>query len=99
MRTTPLAAGLFGTLLLSTSLFADADAERESLARLVQELAALEPLIHTAEAHADLDARIRFQYAWLRQDVARIRLGIEEHINAPLAAPRQFPPVRGDYRR
>ncbi|MGE0760369.1 MAG: RAQPRD family integrative conjugative element protein [Pirellulaceae bacterium] len=99
MRTGTLAAGFFGTLLLTTPLFADVDAERESLARLVHELDALEPLLRTAEAQADPDARIRFQYAWLRQDIARIRLGIEEHLNAPQAEPRRFPPITGDYRR
>lgn len=99
MRTGTLAAGFFGTLLLTTPLFADVDAERESLARLVHELDALEPMLRTAEAQADPDARIRFQYAWLRQDIARIRLGIEEHLNAPQAEPRRFPPISGDYRR
>ena len=99
MRTASLAAGLFGSLLLSTSVFADTDTERESLARLVHELDALEPLVRTAESQSDPDARIRFQYAWLRQDLARIRLGIEEHLNAPQAEPRRFPPIRGDYRR
>ena len=99
MRTASLAAGLFGTLLLSTNVFAETDAERESLARLIQELNALDPLMRTAESQANTDARIRFQYAWLRQDLARIRLGIEEHLNAPQAEPRRFPPIRGDYRR
>jgi len=99
MRTGTLAAGFFGTLLITTSLFADADAERESLAHLIHELDALEPLLRAAEAQADHDARIRFQYAWLRQDIARIRLGIEEHLNAPQAEPRRFPPITGDYRR
>ena len=99
MRTASLTAVLFGSLLLSTSLFADTEAERESLARMVHELEALDPLMHTAESQADPDARIRFQYDWLRQDLARIRLGIEEHLNAPQAEPRRFPPIRGDYRR
>lgn len=99
MRAASLAAGLFGTLLLSTNLFADLDAERESLARIIHELDALEPVIRSAESQADLDARIRFQYAWLRQDITRIRLGIAEHLNAPQAEPRRFPPIRGDYRR
>ena len=99
MRTASLAARLFGSLLLSTPIFADTDAERETLARLVHEIDALDPLIRAAESQSDPDARIRFQYAWLRQDLTRIRLGIEEHLNAPQAEPRRFPPIRGDYRR
>ena len=78
---------------------ADADAEREILALISHELAALGPLLNQAESQADPDARIRFRYDWRRQDLARIRLGIEEHINAPRAEPRTFPPLRGDYRR
>ena len=42
---------------------------------------------------------MRFRYDWLRQDLQRLRLGIQEHINAPRAQPRSFPPLRGDYRR
>ena len=56
-------------------------------------------MITEAESHANPDARIRFQYDWLRQDLERIRLGIQEHIDAPRAEPRSFPPLRGDYRR
>lgn len=78
---------------------ADADAEREALARLVHELKALEPLINEASQAADPDARVRFQYDWLRQDLAMIRRGIEAHIEAPRAEPRPVPPLRGDYRR
>ena len=78
---------------------ADADAEREALARLVHELQALEPLIVEASEAADPDARVRFQYEWLRQDLKRIRYGIEAHIEAPRSEPRSFPPLRGDYRR
>jgi RAQPRD family integrative conjugative element protein len=78
---------------------ADADAEREALARIVHELERLEPLIRRAESQADPDARIRFRYDWLRQDLRRVRLGIQEHIEAPRSEPRTFPPLRGDYRR
>lgn len=81
------------------SAHADGDSERRELTKLVHELAVLEPLIVKAELAADPDARVRFQYDWLRQDLARVRLGIEEHINAPQAEPRRFPPLRSDYRR
>jgi RAQPRD family integrative conjugative element protein len=82
-----------------TPAFADADAEREALARVVHELETLEPLIRTAQSQANPDARVRFRYDWLRQDLARVRLGVQEHIDAPRAEPRSFPPLRGDYRR
>ena len=90
---------LWGTALIASSAFSDPAAERSTLAQLVHEVDALTPLIKAAEAQADPDLRIRFQYAWLRQDVARVRQGIAEHLNAPQFEPRRFPPLRGDYRR
>ena len=91
--------GLLVIVLAPAAVFADAEAEREALARLIHEMQALTPLIETAESHALPDARIRFRYDWLRQDVARIRAGIQDHIDAPRAEPRTFPPLRGDYRQ
>jgi RAQPRD family integrative conjugative element protein len=90
---------LLGTALPAPFAAADADGEREVLARISHELEATEPLIAEAESQANPDVRIRFQYDWLRQDLERIRLGIQEHIDAPRAEPRSFPPLRGDYRR
>ena len=88
-----------GLVVGSSQAFADPDAEREALARLIHEIGALAPLIETAESQASPDARIRFRYDWLRQDLERIRAGIQEHIDAPRAEPRSFPPLRGDYRQ
>lgn len=87
------------SLLSVASAMADPDAERESLARLIHEIEALAPLVDTAESQASPDTRIRFRYDWLRQDLERIRAGIQEHIDAPRTEPRTFPPLRGDYRQ
>lgn len=88
----------FAVLSLQGAL-ADGDAEREALARLVHELESLEPLIVEASQAADPDARIRFQYEWLRQDLTTVRRGIEAHLEAPRVEPRPVAPLRGDYRR
>ncbi|MGB5465580.1 MAG: RAQPRD family integrative conjugative element protein [Sedimenticolaceae bacterium] len=96
IRSLSLVAAL---LPLGSLAMADADAEREALARLTHDIEALESLIRAAESQASPDARVRFHYDWLRQDLARVRLGIQEHIDAPRAEPRSFPPLRGDYRR
>lgn len=85
--------------LASPLAFADADTERESLARIIHELEVLEPLLAEAKAAADPDARIRFRYDWLKKDLERIRQGIAEHIDAPRGEPRAMAPLRGDYRR
>ena len=91
--------GLLGTAMLVQSVLAYADAEREVLARIAHELDALEALIRKAESQAEPDARIHFRYDWLRQDLSRMQRGIQDHIDAPRAEPRTFPPLRGDYRR
>ena len=79
---------LLGAMLPVPFAAADADAEREVLARISHELQAVEPLIDQADSQANPDVRTRFQYNWLRQDIERIRLGIQEHIDAPRAEPR-----------
>ena len=91
--------GLLGTALPFQFAVADADGERTELARITHELQSIDPLITEAAAQANPDARIRFQYDWLHQDLDRIRLGIQAHIDAPRSEPRSFPPLRGDYRR
>lgn len=93
-----LATGVVMVTLTPTA-FADRDAEREALSRLVHELEALHALVDQAEAHADRDARIRFEYDWLRHDLERVRNGIREHLRAPRAQPRRVEPLQGDYRR
>jgi RAQPRD family integrative conjugative element protein len=94
-----LIIGLLATSLPVQFALADADGEQAALARIDHELQAIEPLITEAAMHANPDARIRFQYDWLRQDLDRIHRGIEAHIDAPRSEPRSFPPLRGDYRR
>lgn len=96
---TMLLLGAFAIALQSPLAFADADAEREALARIIHELELLQPLLAEAKAAADPDARIHFRYDWLRQDLERVRRGIREHIDAPRAEPRSVAPLRGDYRR
>lgn len=94
-----LIAVLLGIVLPLHQAVADADGEREALARIIHELEALEPLIRESASQANPDTRIRFSYEWLRQDLTRICLGLQEHIDAPRSEPRTFPPLRGDYRR
>lgn len=94
-----MVGALLGGLGGATVARADGDGERAVLARLSHELSALESLIAEAEAQATPDARIKFQYAWLRQDVQRVRAGIQDHVDVPRAEPRTLAPLRGDYRR
>lgn len=81
------------------SVLADSDGERDALRRLVHELESLEPLIVEASRAADPDARIRFQYNWLRDDLETVRRGVEAHIDAATEQSYSVAPLRGDYRR
>ena len=94
-----LVSGLLATALPLHFAVADADGEQAALARIHHELQAIDPLITEAASQANPDARIRFQYDWLRQDLITIQQGLQAHIDAPRSEPRTFPPLRGDYRR
>ena len=98
MRTL-LILGVIALALYGSLAHADAAAERQTLARIIHELELLAPLLTEAEANADPDARIRFRYDWLRQDLQQVEQGIQQHIDAPRSSPRTVPPLRGDYRR
>ena len=94
-----LALGLLGAVLPIQFAIADTDGERALLAKVIHELQSIEPLIRQAESQANPDSRIHFRYDWLRQDLSRVRKGVQAHIDAPRSEPRTFPPLRGDYRR
>jgi RAQPRD family integrative conjugative element protein len=78
---------------------ADAFAEKETLARLANEILALEPLILEAERRRSPGSSVKFQYNTLRGDLAKIRHGIEAYISQSNYRPRSFKPLKGDYRR
>jgi RAQPRD family integrative conjugative element protein len=94
-------AAVVGLALLinASQVLADPNPEREALASLIHEIEALEPLIATAESEANPDARIRLRYDWLREDLKRVRRGIQDQIDAPCGTSPPVPPLRGDYRR
>tara|TARA_R110002094_G_scaffold104223_2_gene103581 strand:- start:1763 stop:2065 length:303 start_codon:yes stop_codon:yes gene_type:complete len=98
-RSSLATATLLALAIIAPGSLADVDGERAMLARLLHELALLETLVASSEAKADPDTRIRFQYDWLRQDLERVRAGIQAHLDAPRNEPRLVPPLRGDYRQ
>jgi len=77
---------------------ADADAEREALARIAHELQRVQVLVTESARTADTSARIRFRYDWLEKDLELVQRGIADHLDAP-RQPRPVPPLSGDYRR
>lgn len=73
--------------------------ELQLLARLAGAIEELEALIREAEASADPDARIRFDYYQLRTDILSISQGIQAHIRTPVYMPRTLKPIAGNYGR
>lgn len=84
--------------LLCAQARADEDAERESLARISNEIARLEDMVKDASVNAAPAARIRFQYEWLIRDLQLVRAGIDAHVDSA-RQPRPVAPLKGDYRQ
>lgn len=82
----------------SSFSYADNDAERTALAKIIHELDALKPLILEAQSQANPDKRPATQYDWLLLDIHRVRSGVEELLLSPRIQPRSFPSLKGDYR-
>lgn len=74
------------------------DAEREALARIANELEAIEAMAREASQSAPATARVQFRYDWLIADLRLMERGIREHLDAP-RQPRPVAPLKGDYRR
>lgn len=76
---------------------ADADAERENLARISYELTQLQRMISDAAGAAQADGRVRFRYDLLARDVGMVQAGIDDHLQRP-RQPQRVTPLAGDYR-
>lgn len=83
--------------ILAPATFAQGtDGERAALARLVEELRALAPLVDEAAAQANPDARYPFLYPRLRQDLQTIERAVDDWLAAP-ETPRPLAPFHGEY--
>jgi len=86
-----------GVLLSAMPALADSDGERAALARLVGEIDQLAPLVKEAEAKADPKGRVRFAYAWLREDIEKVKAGIRSHLDRPRTEPQAVTPLHEGY--
>ncbi|MCX4030184.1 hypothetical protein H0A36_17575 [Endozoicomonas sp. SM1973] len=89
-------------LLLAVPFIAYADSaqERALLSTLEKELVFLESKIKEAQRLSSKEARFRFDYQALKNDIAKIKGGISRYLNRPLREPRQLgdiEPVKGGY--
>lgn len=90
-------AFLFCLVTTSVAHAQGTDGERAALARLVEELRALAPLVEQAHAQANPEARYPFQYDRLTSDIQIIERAVTDWLSAP-ATPRPVRPFHGDYR-
>lgn len=74
-------------------------AERESLAKIESELAALEALVHAAKAQSNSEDRMTFDYKVLLDDLKNIRSGITHHLTVPMepVVPSTIDALRSEY--
>lgn len=78
----------------------DNTAEREVLASVVRQLDLLDRLAERAAAVSPPDrARYHFDHARLREDVKRVRAGVQDYLVPQRAQPRDPVPLAGDYTR
>lgn len=79
---------------------ADNTAEREALAALARQLDLLDRLAeHAASTSPQQRARYHFDHARLREDLQRVRTGIQDYLTPPRAQPRDPVELSGDYRQ
>lgn len=97
-RAVALALSLASPLTYVALARADGDSQRDRLDRIAYELSRLEEQAAEAGKQSAGSARVRFRFDWLAHDLALVRRGIEDHLDAQ-RQPRPAPPLRGDYRQ
>ncbi|MCW2478042.1 RAQPRD family integrative conjugative element protein [Candidatus Symbiopectobacterium sp. NZEC135] len=94
---------LSAALMLGSSFSAHADtpAQSQDLAAALRQLDALERLVvqSASRTPAELGERYYFDYPRLRDDLDRIRIGIQSHLTPSRAQPRDPAELKGNYRQ
>ena len=78
----------------------DASPEHAQLATLARQLDLIDRLAeHAAHTAPQQRARYHFDHARLREDLQRVRTGIQDYLTPPRAQPRDPVELSGDYRQ
>lgn len=72
-------------------------AERQEMARLLEELAYLDNIILVARNSVGDQEREIFNYEILEQDLSQIKQGIRDYLDAERREPRTLPEIDGQY--
>ncbi|SAK09580.1 RAQPRD family integrative conjugative element protein [Burkholderia multivorans] len=79
---------------------ADDAIEREQLAALVRQIDLIDRLAeHAVHTAPQARARYHFDHGRLREDLQRVRAGIQDYLTPPRAQPRDPVELSGDYRQ
>lgn len=89
---------LVGLILHLSNGYAASAVEQAQLERVTKQLEIALALSGRAEAGGQPPDRYRFDYPALRQDLQRIREGIQDYLSPSRAQPRALEAVRGEYR-
>ena len=85
---------------LQSGAAADNTAEREQLAALARQLELVDRLAeHAADVSPQDRSRYHFDYVRLREDVKRVRAGVQDYLIPQRAQPRDPLPLASDYVR
>lgn len=91
---------LLATSSLQPAIASTAAIEREQLAVLVRQIDLIDRLAeHAANIAPQERARYHFDHARLREDLQRVRAGIQDYLTPPRAQPRDPVELSGDYRQ
>jgi len=77
---------------------ANAASERADLAVILRELNLIDRLADNAQAVAPQKSRYHFDYRRFRNDISRVRSGIQGYMSPPRAQPRDPVALSGQYR-
>ena len=94
--------GPLSVLLLASPapVLASGAIEREQLAALARQLNLIDRLAeHAANTAPQERARYHLDHARLREDLQRVRAGIQDYLTPPRAQPRDPVELSGDYRQ
>ena len=83
----------------SSASATDPDLHRQNLASTLHQLDLLDRFLVTAASihQPNPSERYHFDHARLREDLQRVRAGIQAYLSPPRAQPREPEPLAGDY--
>ena len=89
--------GFLALLFLSNRSMADTAQMHATFVLINTILTQTTPLINLAQRQENPQARVRFQFDRLRQDISKIQAGINEVLHRVSIQPRSVKPLSGDY--